>query len=217
MTSDASAPAGPRAADAYVHLLDELIDGRLRPGDDIPITATSRSLGVSPTPVREALARLAESGLVHKHGARGYRAAPLLTTEEETALLDARAAIEPPLAELACRAASTALVPLLEASIADHRARIDDAPDFAHDRQASESFHRLLASHAPNAFLVRAYESLGAHVHRFRVLGSIGVSDGKHALREHEAILAAVAAGDPTATHEAMLAHIAAMRGRLTR
>lgn len=217
MTSDASAPAGPRAAEAYARLMDELVDGRLRPGDDIPITATARSLGLSPTPVREALARLAESGLVHKHGARGYRAAPLLTAEEEAGLLDARAAIEPPLAELACRVASAALAPLLGASIADHRARIADAPDFAHDRQASESFHRLLASHAPNAFLVRAYESLGAHVHRFRVLGNIGFSDGGQALREHEAIFDAVAARDPTATREAMLAHITAMRDRLAR
>jgi len=220
MSTPPPIPPGPlilsgRTRDVYDALLDRLIDGRLAPGEVVPITATARSLDVSPTPVREALVRLVERGVVTRHGNREYRAAPLLTVQKQSRLLTARLAVEPVLAQLASRNRSAELMSALERSLDEHRGRVRRGPSFAHDRVASELFHELIAVHSGNEFLHDAYVSLSAHVHRFRALGAGKVSDAAMALTEHERIFDAVVRADDEGAGDAMAAHICGMQERL--
>ncbi len=96
----------------YDELMESLVDGRLEAGAPLNIDALSRELEVSQTPIREALARLEATGLVHRLALKGYRVAPLFTPEDLAHLTDARLLIEPENAFLACQRMTDALVAL---------------------------------------------------------------------------------------------------------
>ena len=70
----------------YELLVQELSWGDLAPGSPLSIDGLSRQLGVSPTPVREALARLEATGMVTREARRGYRVAPPMSDEEASYL-----------------------------------------------------------------------------------------------------------------------------------
>src|SRR3712207_4453999 len=72
-----------------------VMDDVLAPGERVSIDRLARELAVSPTPLREALARLESDGLVRKEAMRGYSVAPLLTAREVAELYELRLLLEP--------------------------------------------------------------------------------------------------------------------------
>jgi DNA-binding GntR family transcriptional regulator len=200
----------------YEELLASLIDGRLEAGAGISIDGIARDLDVSPTPVREALARLEATGMVRRVAMRGYRVAPLFSTEDLAELMDARLVIEPINARRACERTTPELNRALEQSITD----LQNAPrggSFAEFRdywEADERFHRLLAENAGNQFILAAFNALGGQIQRFRFFGGLGVTDADHAIREHSAILQAFVDNDPERAAAAMEAHLSGVRKR---
>src|SRR5690606_27242041 len=91
-----------RASDvAYARLRSEIIDWQLEPGTPLSEIETAERLGVSRTPVREALARLTAEGLVSSVG-RTARVAPL-SLELVIELYELREALETHAARLAAR------------------------------------------------------------------------------------------------------------------
>lgn len=200
----------------YEAILAQLMDGQLKSGDQISIDGTSRQLGVSPTPVREALARLEATGLVRRAALRGYRVPPLMSQEEIGELMDARVLLETHTTAEAARHLDEDFLASLERAI-EEQAVAPTGPTFADWRpywEADERFHRLIAGRSGNRFVRGAYDSLGGHVHRFRLFGGIGVSDARLAVKEHRAILAALRKGEPDAAADAMRDHIEAVRAR---
>src|SRR5690606_18753046 len=89
------------ADQVYDRLIADLVDGRIEPDSAISIDGLARSLGVSQTPIREALGRLEATGLVTRLPFKGYRAAPPLSLEDLRQLSEARRVIEPANARLA--------------------------------------------------------------------------------------------------------------------
>lgn len=149
------------ADQVYTEILARLMDGKLESGDPLSIDGTARDLGVSPTPVREALARLEATGMVVRAALRGYRVAPMLSHAELLDLMEARLLIEPRNAELACLHANEAFLSELEYSIEDLR-QAPNGPHFSDYRsywEADERFHRLIAEQTGNRFLLGAYNS----------------------------------------------------------
>lgn len=200
----------------YEELLEALMDGSLEPGTGISIDGMARQLEVSPTPVREALARLESTGLVRREALRGYKVAPLFTPSELSQLIDARLVIEPVNAQLSCSRTTPELVAALGKSIEDLRTAPRGA-SFAEFRdywEADERFHRLIAEASGNHFLLSAYNALGGQVQRFRFFGGLGVTDADHAIREHTEVLEAFRTGDPAAAEQAMNAHLLGVKNR---
>ena len=200
----------------YEALLVALMDGRLEAGTPVSIDGMARELEVSPTPVREALARLEATGMVRRTALRGYRVAPLFTPDELADLMDARLVIEPANALMACRRADAELTAQLAQSIADLKAA-PRGPSFSEFRsywEADERFHRLIAEYADNQFLLSAYNALGGQVQRFRFFGGLGVTDADFAIAEHTEILRAFESGDPERARTAMIAHIEGVKQR---
>jgi len=195
----------------YDQLMVYLIDGRLRAGESVSIDGIARELDVSPTPVREALARLESTGMVTRVPLEGYRAAPLFTPEELGRLMDARRVIEPANAQMAAARCTEELYLELQHTITD-LTEAPHGPSFADFRpywEADERFHRKIAEHANTRFLLGAYNSLAGQVQRFRFFGGgLGVTDAEFAIAEHKDILSAFAIGDSTMAGEAMKAHI---------
>ena len=92
----------------YRAVLQMLAQGSLRRGATLRIGVLSKALGVSPTPVREALARLAATGLIMHEARKGYRIAPSLNGEQIRQLMDARRLIEVAAIDHACRSGGQA-------------------------------------------------------------------------------------------------------------
>ncbi|MGB7448666.1 MAG: GntR family transcriptional regulator [Ornithinimicrobium sp.] len=223
-SSEPTGPTGPSGASPGSSLVDQvyeslvggLLDGSLDSGDSISIDGTARHLGVSPTPVREALARLESTGNVVRVPRRGYWVAELPNVRQMADLMDARLVIEPFLAEMTCARATPALYRELEEAIeAMDRAPSGPEPAAIRDyHRADERFHRLIAEQAGNSALLRAYEALGGHGQRFRLFIGVGVQDARFAISEHRELLAALRRGVGPEVYRIMYEHIAGVKER---
>jgi DNA-binding GntR family transcriptional regulator len=200
----------------YAELLASLMDGRLAPGAVVSIDGTARDLDVSPTPVREALARLEHTGMVRRVALKGYRVAPVFTREDFAELMEARLAIEPVNAKLACERIGQNGLAELERAVEDLKAA-PRGPSFAEFKdylEADERFHQLIAQHTGNQFMEAAYASLGGQIQRFRLFGGVGITDANSAIAEHQAVLEALSSGNPGQAEAAMAEHIRQVRAR---
>ena len=201
--------------DVYASVQGLIMDHEVAPGERINIDALARRLDVSPTPVREALARLEADGLVRKRPLAGYTATPLLTRDQFDELVEMRLILE-------TAAVRRVAAQALDAdAVADLRVEADlpDRPPggagfaaIAAFTAQDARFHHGLAARSGNAMLHDAVVRLRAHLHLFRLnfpAAHYGIS-----AREHHRIVDAVAAGDPDASAAAMRAHITAAAAR---
>jgi DNA-binding GntR family transcriptional regulator len=202
-----------------------IMDHALAPGGRVTIDALARQLGVSPTPVREALARLESDGLVHKRPLAGYTTTPLLTQAEFEELFEMRMLLEPAAAQRAAgaglSAADTALL-RKEADLPDPPPAIEPSPthlrvppgyaSFARFTAQDARFHNLLAERAGNRLLYESVVRLHAHLHLHRL--DFPVTHYGISAVEHHRIVDAIHAGDPAAAATAMRAHLTASRQR---
>src|SRR6478735_11747172 len=81
--------------EVYAVLQQAIMDGTIPPDDRLNAGELARRFDVSPTPVREALAKLESDGLVEKHPLKGYRTTDLLAREELVDLFELRLLLEP--------------------------------------------------------------------------------------------------------------------------
>ena len=184
-----------------------IMDHAIAPGARVSIDGLARQLGVSPTPVREALARLETAQLVVKEPLRGYRTTPLLDREQLADLYRFRLLIEP---WAAARAAENAdergrekLRTEMSACAAPSEATYDAYKALAaHDTR----FHVLVAELAGSAQVRLAFERTHCHLHIFRLYYDRGI--GQRTLEEHRMITEAVLAGDSEAAETAMRTHL---------
>ena len=201
------------ADDVYDAVLGLLMDQLIEPGSRASIDGIARRLGVSPTPVREALARLESEGLVVKKALKGYTAAPLLDADGLAELFEMRRLLEPYASRSAAGRIDAETLDLLQRICDDMQRsgtvahagedRFKDYKDFAYQ---DAEFHRLIALHSGNALLADAIFRLRAHTHQYRIYFQHGVVEATSG--EHEAVLAALRAGDAAGAEQAMLDHI---------
>jgi DNA-binding GntR family transcriptional regulator len=203
----------------YETLTTYLLSGTLAPGDPVSIDSLSRDLEVSPTPIREALARIEAVGLVVREPLRGYRVAPQISSSDFRQLMAARLLIEPYNAAAACTYEGPELLEELREALALMRSA-PTGPTYREFRaflRADAQFHQVIAKYAGNHFLAEALERLGAHLHRFRLFGDDGVTDSELSVQEHEAVYDAIAAGSAEGARKAMKRHILGVQQRATR
>ncbi|MBB5895621.1 GntR family transcriptional regulator [Kutzneria kofuensis] len=168
-------------------------------------------IGVSRTPIREALLMLSAEELVRLVPKRGAYI-PELTAGELRELIELRGVLERFAAERVL-ATGTAPIEELLAALADQRGK-DDRTFI----EADTRFHTILVRAAGNEMLARTYETLRARQVVSGLVALRGGSAGRReaVLTEHEAIVAALAAGDPGPAREAITAHLdATLRAQL--
>jgi DNA-binding GntR family transcriptional regulator len=130
--------------------------------------------------------------------------------------MEARLAIEPVNARLACARLTPERLAELEQAVSDLKTA-PRGPSFAEYRdylEADERFHRLIAEQTGNQFMVAAYAALGGQVQRFRLFGGVGITDAENAIAELQAVLDALAMRDPEKAADAMAEHVRRVRGR---
>jgi DNA-binding GntR family transcriptional regulator len=192
----------------YAVLRERILDGELAPGARLHQEGLAEDLGVSRTPLREALGRLAADGLVDLLPNRGARVADVGPDDMHVAY-EARLVVEPAAAARAAGRRDPAADAAMRAAIAEHRASVDD---FSAAFDANRAFHLALVRAAGNPYLDRFAESLwvarvGLRVYQAqREPPEFILADAD----EHEAIADAVAAGDVDRAQELTRRHITA-------
>ena len=198
------------AARAYDAMKCMILDQEIAPGAHLAIEVLAQSLHVSPTPVREALARLEGDGLVvREENGRLHVATPLdrAAFEELYAL---RLDIEPLAAALAAKGATASELASLRACIAaiTPAAGRGRSAEYGAFVSADAAFHETIARAGRNRFLAETVRHLHIH-HRLAFLyRRRGIVDWRDAGREHAMIAEAIALRVPDRAADLMRAHI---------
>ncbi|WP_235610658.1 GntR family transcriptional regulator [Bordetella sp. H567] len=200
----------------YDSVYHKLMSLEIPPGARIPIDVLARELGVSQTPVREALSRLEREGLVRKEHLIGYSAAPQWTRKQFEDLYAFRLLLEPEAARLAALHMTPESLQVLENSAADMgngEPPIDRNTRYSRFARTDANFHDEIMKIAGNEVIRTTLFNLHVHLHIFRLMFHSRVT--QEALQEHENLLAAFRAHDPDAAYAAMYEHIQRSRDRL--
>ncbi|MCH6470173.1 GntR family transcriptional regulator [Sinomonas terrae] len=201
----------------YESILEMLVEGEIAEGSPLRVEALAQLLEVSPTPVREALVQLEATGLVTYVANRGYTAAPHLSADEKTAMMDARLVLEVAAVRRAAELGDPSVPSHLRALLAGQREAASrlDGPDGEQQRDAlrdylriDHSFHDGILHGCGNHFLFRLASTLDAQAQRMRQSFLNGIPDAEDVLAEHSAIADAIASGDPDAAEQAMRDHL---------
>ena len=178
---------------AYEALRDAIVTGTLTPGEMLHDTELCSWLGLSRTPVRGALARLEDEGLIETAPQRFTRVTPLRQGDAH-ALFPVLAALHALATELA--------VPRLDPPALRRLRRENDlhiaalrARDAAGAYASDDRFHGVFVTASENREIPQALERLAPRLHRLELLRT-GAMPGRRALAQHEAIIARSAGGD---------------------
>jgi DNA-binding GntR family transcriptional regulator len=190
----------------YLALRTNLRNGKILPGYPLQEVQLAAQLGVSRTPVREALTRLASEGLISSDG-RSF-SVPSLTLQSVDDIYEVRFLVEPEAVRHVAEQANdpAALAPVmqaLEASIAAHKAGNHES--FI---AANAQFRSAWLALVPNRRLVHAVELYADHVQHLRALTLSDAKVRNVVLRGLKRIAAALAAGDGDAAARALRAHL---------
>jgi DNA-binding GntR family transcriptional regulator len=180
----------------------EIIDGTLEPGSRINESQLSADLGVSRTPLREALLGLEREGLIASEPARGFFVAPLSAREarelypigRELDLLALRTIAHVPSATLDRLAA-------LNERFAAARARPERA------KALDDEFHTTLIGSCPNRRLLEMLAGVQRGMERYERVYMGDANDVARSARQHARIIAALRNDDLDAAAEALREH----------
>ena len=191
----------------YAAIRERIADNSLPRGQRLHQEDLAAELGVSRTPVREALRRLAAEGLIEMRTNRGARVAELEPSDIRMPY-EARLVVEPGAARLAARRVDAAACERMRAAVAAQRRSI---PDVARTFDANRDFHLALVGASGNPLLVQMVEqlwlrSIGAPIYEHQA----ETPERMHAdADEHEEILRAIEAGDARGAESLTRRHVA--------
>ncbi|WP_241793102.1 GntR family transcriptional regulator [Teichococcus vastitatis] len=211
--ADALAGAPLRSADrVYARVKAMAVFYRLRPSERINEVELARRLGVSRTPLREALNRLAAEGFLEATVNRGYSVLPL-DPKRVLTLYEYRATLEIGALRLAAERADEGGLDQLDALA--RRTQHSTGQDALAQLAADEAFHTHLVALADNAEMLRSLRSLNE---RMRFIRWIDLDKGQpgHWTDEHATMVALLRARDAGAGAALMQAHIARRLDRIT-
>ncbi|MEO5808413.1 GntR family transcriptional regulator [Devosia sp.] len=204
------------ANEVYEAIFSQLMALKIAPGSRITVDNLSRELGVSQTPIREALGRLEGEGLVRKTHLIGFSAAPQISAQQFAELYELRLQLEPNAARRAVAQLTPATLDSLTqaAGVMARRAKSgDERARYSQFARQDAVFHDMVLQSAGNELIREMLAHQHVHFHIFRLMFHSRVTE--EALAEHEAIISAFEARDADAAERAMRLHIERSRDRL--
>ncbi|MDT0181692.1 GntR family transcriptional regulator [Microbacterium sp. ARD31] len=195
-----------RASDrAYATLLDEIQRGALPPGAVLGEVEQAARLGVSRTPLREALGRLAADGLVVQQSPR-VTAVSDVDADDIRELFEVRRALEEAAVRLAAERGDARVFAALAADLTD---------DLVADGEQRDAYYALIArfdaaidAAVANDYLVGALRTVRTHLVRVRRLARDNPARLAASVAEHRLIASAIAAGAPDLAAHATHVHL---------
>lgn len=202
----------------YEILKRKILERELRPGDKVFVDEVAQQLGVSRTPVKDALNRLALEGLIEKVARRGTFVSRL-SVQDADELFDLRLILELYAAEQVLEKDKTrALLNEMKRCIAEiDRIAESDDPDYDAYMAWNRDLHLALIRLANNRRLLTMYESLNIHIQVARVHYLHDIDSVTHTQQEHQAICKAFESRDLEQVKKAIAGHINSVRDEIIR
>lgn len=201
----------------YGQLREDILNGRLLPGEKLLVEHLKLRYDVGAGTVREALSRLVSEAMVVAEGQRGFTVAPI-SIEDLTDVTNVRVAVETDALRASVRngddfwrnrlrLAYDKLSALEQPLVADNARRWE---------QANTEFHEALLSACGSPWTLRVVRQLTQHAERYRRY-AIGLHSGRDVHAEHAQIFEAAIAGQDARAALALEAHIRATPELLVR
>jgi DNA-binding GntR family transcriptional regulator len=212
-------PSRQTLTDSVYEAVQELVmDQHIEAGARVNIDLVARQLNVSPTPVREALARLEMDGLVIKEPLRGYSVTPMLDAKSFNDLYDVRRLLEPFAARCAAERRDEKVLRALDQELEEMRRMVGSGSAYHDYRQFAlqdARFHEAIAGTSGNILLSDTLRRLRSHLRLYRLYHRYyTIAIGTATVVEHESILAAIRDRNGDGAEAAMLDHINHSRDR---
>ena len=223
-TLDRSRHAAPQV---FEQLRARIVSMELAPGRVLVRSELAEAFGVSQTPIRDALIKLGEEGLVQifaQHATVVSRIDLAAATQAHLLRQALELELELEIVErLACGEADLALETRLAEALAQQRAllaRQDTAglladPDYAEFIEADRAFHQAMYAALGLEALWMLVRRQSGHIDRLRRLHLPEAGKAASVLRQHEAVAAAIARRDPAGARAALREHLGGTLGRI--
>jgi DNA-binding GntR family transcriptional regulator len=193
---------------AYVSLREDIIEWRLLPGTVLAEVEQSERLGISRTPLREALSRLTAEGLTTAAGGRSVVVTDI-SLEDIDELFELRETLEGRAAALAAERGDPATFLQLQDELLGAPALINGTDPARHNYyQLVGRLDAAIDEAISNSYLAQAMRSLRVHLVRVRRLAADDAARLTEAAAEHAAIAEAIAAGNARLAEAATIVHL---------
>jgi len=200
---------------AYDRLQDAIRHANLQPGDPLSETRLSKALGISRTPVREALQQLAKEGLVQIIPGRAITvAAPSI--QEVLEVVHIRELLEPELVRLAAEALPAEALEIIQRTIQEME-RAAEAGDRLVWSRADTIFHETLSNFCPNRLLGELVLQARNRVHHTAIDEQTTDTRIAECTAEHKQVLEAIMRRDAETAEQLMRDHIKQLRQSMFR
>ncbi len=201
-TSETRLNVQTKAEAVYVEVRQLILQGILAPGGTLSQEALATRLGLSITPLREALRRLESEGLIELRAHRTMTV-PLLTREDLNEVYAVRRQLDPFAAGAAAKQATDEQIAAIAAAAA-----VRTAPDLYAELLANRAFHRAIYTAAGNRVLTEILDRLWNRSDRYRLIVLRDRVFHVTALYEHGQIAAAIQSRDARQAARLMAAHV---------
>lgn len=190
--------------DAYTLILEAIEAGVYKPGDRLVESELAERLGVSRTPVREALQRLETQSMLSRDG-RSLMVASL-DHNQLAELYAVRTELEGLAARLAARHATDEEIRVMRSMVEDDRALLGGDPRQL--SRANKRFHKQIHLASHNRFLVQQLDLLHRSMALMATTSLAAEGRDEAAMLEHDQIVSAIEARDGEAAYQALKSHI---------
>jgi DNA-binding GntR family transcriptional regulator len=187
-------------------LRDMIIEGRLGPGQRINEGLVGAQLGVSRTPLREAIKTLASEGLVEIQPAKGA-VVRKFTAKDLYQVLEVLKSLEQLGGRMACEQASDATIEAIH-SLHKRMLVLYETRERLEYFKLNQAIHSAIVAASENAVLMEMHETLQARIKRLRFIGNEGPVKWAGAVAEHEEMMAALLKRDSAALSEVIGRHM---------
>ncbi len=204
LTTSASPPDVPMTRSAWAdhRLREAILGGRLQPGDPLVISTLAKELGLSATPLREALGRLAAEGLVEMQ-AHGSARVATVDLAEAVEIYELRQVLEPMALERSVATADAGYPARVEAAWqALTRSRLSTASDHA-------AFHRELLSCCDSAWMLRLSTLLSDRAGLMMKVSALARPADYNLAESHRRLKDLAVGGDAVGAAEELTRHLA--------
>lgn len=190
----------------YEELKMQILKGEITPGTRMMEVEMAEEMGVSRTPIREAIRKLEKEGLVTIEPRRGAYASKI-STKDMIEILEVRQNMEGLAAYFAAQRMQDEDKEKLQVLAQEYEAAVE-ARDTAEMIKIDTKFHHTIVEGCDNKILMQIMEQLQELVLRFRYLYYDNFKRGEKMPAEHAAIYKAIIKGDEQAAREAAFMHI---------
>jgi len=188
------------------YIRDRILNFSLLPGVKISDQEVAEVFQISRSPVRIALTRLVEQGLVEYHPNRGFTV-KVFTRKEVQDYYQLRESLETMAVRLAIESIGDEQINTLDSLLKTYPALIE-ADDIVRFNECDEQFHELIALYSNNNALHRAIQNLRGVIRIMRRYDHLRPGNMQIALKQHQLILKHMVKRDVGKAEEAMSSHI---------